>query len=585
MRKWIMNRFWKPCAVRGWLAGCIALSLALAAAPAPAAQAAEAAAPSFSLEAPIQPATAGGTVVVRLRGAGLQRLFALEATVTYDDEWLRLDAVRGTVEGFAGTAPGGGDGTAKAFLTMLGNDEVSGDAALLELRFTALDVRSGTIALTTIRTEDADGNRAVVEADATVRVNVRAAGNGPDSPPANDEAGEPPGLAKNRPPSDASGAAVYELDAAAFEAAVASSRDTTDGERKIVVDMDASTEGASALLVDGGALARAAASAPEATLSLRLGDDLSYELPLALFAGTEDGEVEIRIEPSMPPSVDGVRFLAPPYAFRITVASEDGVRTIRDFGDRFAVRAFRLPSGVDGSSAAGATIDEATGRPTFVPTALRETEDGTVAELRRNGNSVYAIVRIEREPFADLDGHWAQRDIEALASKLLVSGRTDDRFAPDESIRRSEWAALLVRGLGLVPVDNALSYEDTREDAWYAESVAAAQAAGLIEGFPDGRFLPDEPVTREQMAATLVRARSLIGAMESHDAAAYADLLSAYADATSIGGWAKPSVAAAVQAGWLQGMGDGTMSPRQPTTRAQAALALHRMLTSSGWMN
>ncbi|MCY9665670.1 S-layer homology domain-containing protein [Paenibacillus alginolyticus] len=85
--------------------------------------------------------------------------------------------------------------------------------------------------------------------------------------------------------------------------------------------------------------------------------------------------------------------------------------------------------------------------------------------------------------FRDVDEqHWAFRTLQALSAKHIINGVAADRFDPEGTTTRSEFTALLVRTLGLAKARTAAPFSDVLAGAWYAEDVAAAYEAGLIEG-------------------------------------------------------------------------------------------------------
>ena len=79
-----------------------------------------------------------------------------------------------------------------------------------------------------------------------------------------------------------------------------------------------------------------------------------------------------------------------------------------------------------------------------------------------------------------------------------------DKFNPDGEITRAEFAALLVRSLGLNEETDALSFTDVGPDEWYTGVIGAAVSSGLINGYKDGTFRPDALISREQMV-TMIR--------------------------------------------------------------------------------
>ena len=269
---------------------------------------------------------------------------------------------------------------------------------------------------------------------------------------------------------------------------------------------------------------------------------------------------------------EGGQVIGDAYAFRLTAVSGDQRLEISDFGTRYVTRTITLPQAVSGGATA-VVVDPATGEMTFVPALFERDGASTTVIIKRTGNSIYAVVQLNKT-FADIQGHWAQADIERLASKMLVKGVSADRFAPERAVTRAEFAALLVRMLGLTETDGAPAFRDVRGTDWYAGAVATAAAAGLIEGYADGTFRPNAPITREQMAVLAKRAIDFVGAKR---AAGASEALRRFADAAAISDWAQNAAAVVVSEGIMNGVSQDVFAPQAHVTRAQAAVMLKRL--------
>ena len=188
--------------------------------------------------------------------------------------------------------------------------------------------------------------------------------------------------------------------------------------------------------------------------------------------------------------------------------------------------------------------------------------------------TVYAGWRAETGdlPFTDVDADaWYRDDVQYVYDAGLMTGTTADRFAPNGSMTRAMLVTVLWRQAGSPVVNYAMDFSDVAEGAWYAEAVRWAAAEGVVGGYGDGRFGPDDPITREQLATILFR--HLVG----DGAAELADWLRPYADADQIGAYAVPAMQWAVGHGVLKGDGD-RLDPQGTATRAQVAAVLHRAL-------
>ncbi|MBE7042697.1 MAG: hypothetical protein E7399_04285 [Ruminococcaceae bacterium] len=178
---------------------------------------------------------------------------------------------------------------------------------------------------------------------------------------------------------------------------------------------------------------------------------------------------------------------------------------------------------------------------------------------------------VYQSKFTDIIGHWAEKDINTMAEKEIVSGVTETTFEPDRNITRAEFAALVVRSLKISTTEQKGIFKDVSNDAWYAQTVATAAAAGLISGH-DGYFRPDDTITREEMAVVMMKAYSFLGKeIQTGE-------LNRFEDEAQISAWAKEAVGQAVGVGLISGMSESTFAPKASATRAQATSLLKRLL-------
>jgi hypothetical protein len=279
----------------------------------------------------------------------------------------------------------------------------------------------------------------------------------------------------------------------------------------------------------------------------------------------------------------GATPLADAVDFNVVAESKDGKTTSIDFGKTYVSRSINVSKAVDTKKTTGVLYNEVTKKLSFVP-ATFETNDGkTVATLKRNGNSIYTVVE-NNKSFDDIASHWAKADIELLANKLVVDGVTDTKFEADRNITRAEFAALVVRSLGLSSASSAVTFKDVKSDAWYADVVATAANAGIINGYEDNTFRPDAQITREELAAMVIRAMNFADIATSVSEEAQAAALGKFKDADKIV-WAKAEIAAAINAGLINGMTDDTIGPDGKATRAQSATMLKRFLSTAHFIN
>lgn len=167
--------------------------------------------------------------------------------------------------------------------------------------------------------------------------------------------------------------------------------------------------------------------------------------------------------------------------------------------------------------------------------------------------------------FTDTAGHWAAEDIATAVSLGLVTGYSDGTFKPNQTITRAEFAAIIGRGIQLDTEVPALTFEDTDSiPSWASASIAILANAGVITGYEDNTFRPSAPVTRQEMAVIVARALDL-----PIDQTA----VPTFTDSDSIQAWAKPYIAAAETAGLIQGS-NGKFNPNNKATRAEVVTLL-----------
>ncbi|NLT48776.1 MAG: hypothetical protein GXX92_10245, partial [Clostridiales bacterium] len=163
--------------------------------------------------------------------------------------------------------------------------------------------------------------------------------------------------------------------------------------------------------------------------------------------------------------------------------------------------------------------------------------------------------------FKDIKGHWAEQYIETAVAQGIIKGYTDGRFLPDEKVSRAEFISMVNRALGNTATGNT-RFNDVPSGAWYYADVSKAVTAGFVSGFDDGTFRPNHKITRQEAAVMLARIIPTYG---------YSTNLSRYGDYRSISDWAYTAMSKVSGKGYISGYTDGKIHPLDSLTRAQAA--------------
>ncbi len=165
---------------------------------------------------------------------------------------------------------------------------------------------------------------------------------------------------------------------------------------------------------------------------------------------------------------------------------------------------------------------------------------------------------------------WAYPYIQEVTEKGIMKGVGENTFAPNGTMTRAMFVTVLARMSGETLFDQEPSvYSDVAVGTWYTGAVNWASLADIAKGYPNGTFMPDAPVTREQAAAFLIRYTEYMGLELPQD-----QEVPTYADASAISSWARIAVEGCSAAGILAGYPDGFFRPQRFITRAEAAKVL-----------
>lgn len=181
--------------------------------------------------------------------------------------------------------------------------------------------------------------------------------------------------------------------------------------------------------------------------------------------------------------------------------------------------------------------------------------------------------------YSDTNSHWAAKEISRLSSQKIVEGN-NGYFSPDQAITRAQFAKLIVQALGQGEEVKLLKgsktvFTDVPSSSWAAGYVTLAQEQGIVTGFADGTFRPNQKIKRYEIAVMLSRAlKPLADRQEPPELN--------FTDTQEIPGWAADGVGQVVQLGLVNGYTDNTFRPNRDTTRAEATALLTRYLDVLG---
>lgn len=202
--------------------------------------------------------------------------------------------------------------------------------------------------------------------------------------------------------------------------------------------------------------------------------------------------------------------------------------------------------------------------------------DGKFIVEHRDTLSTYAVVE-NKVDFTDISSvqSWAGRQIQVVAAKGAIEGKSAGVFAPKDSVTRAEFSKMLVRALNLENSFATESFSDVNSTDWFAPYVAAAADKGIIYGRSASKFAPHDKISRAEMATMISRALKV--SQNITDENNTESVLKQFSDADKIGKALKPGVAFAASKGLVVGT-NGKFNPNDNATRAEAAVMIYRTM-------
>lgn len=265
-----------------------------------------------------------------------------------------------------------------------------------------------------------------------------------------------------------------------------------------------------------------------------------------------------------------------PIEFEITCTY--GGKTVElDRFSGFVERTVALPDNVDPAKVTTAVVLNGDGTFSHVPTRIVEMNGSYYAVISSLTNSTYSIIWNTME-FSDVAGHWARELVTDMGKRLVIGGVGEGLFAPDRDISRAEFAAIMVRALGLKPETADNPFNDVPETAWYGDCIKAAYQYGIVSGDKGGWYRPMDTITREQAMTIIARSMKLVGLDVQPGNDETEKILSQFRDKNDISAYAKTGIAACIKAGIVSGRDAGFIAPRDSITRAEAATIIQRLL-------
>ncbi|MCP1423855.1 hypothetical protein J3D43_002371 [Paenibacillus xylanexedens] len=304
-------------------------------------------------------------------------------------------------------------------------------------------------------------------------------------------------------------------------------------------------------------------------------------------AALNDIDVHVDIARSSDALIDSAETRAASQGYELLVTPVDLDLTFTKDGQTvrsgqlngYAPKYIALPEGIDPNRITTGVIINPDGSIFHVPTVVTKISSryyALINDLRSSGS--YSVIWNPQD-FEDARSHWGKTDVNNIAARLDLQGNGDNTFSPNRQVTRSEFAEIVVLGLGLMRQDAPQNlFPDVNDSAWFRSAVALANEFGIVRGYDNGNFNGNQEITREQGFAMVARAYRLIEPEAAISPDQMNSELERYSDAADVSNWAKEDVAQLITAGIIQGNGPEVLSPKTTMTRAEVTALIARML-------
>lgn len=178
--------------------------------------------------------------------------------------------------------------------------------------------------------------------------------------------------------------------------------------------------------------------------------------------------------------------------------------------------------------------------------------------------------------FPDVQGHWAQAYIEALAQRNIITGFPGGAFRPNDPVTRVQYAAIISKAFNPAPKQAAMQFSDINSGFWGFQPIQTVVRGGFMRGYPEGVFRPDQQIPRVQVLVALATGLGFPAANDMN-------VLSVYQDGAQIPAYARNAVAAATMRKIVVNYPElRQFNPNREATRAEVAALVYQALVAAG---
>jgi hypothetical protein len=280
---------------------------------------------------------------------------------------------------------------------------------------------------------------------------------------------------------------------------------------------------------------------------------------------------------------NGAELIFPPVEFEIaakTIKSDNTTEEVKiSKFSNYVERVMEIPAGIDPSKITTGIVFNSDGSYSHVPTQVYQKDDKWYAKLNSLTNSPYSVMW-NLINVSSVENHWAKESVNDMSSRLVVFN--PENFVPNKAITRADFVEYIVRALGLYQEgsEHKNNFGDVSGTGERTLAILIANEYGIVTGYPDSTFRPDQQITREEAMAMYQRAMQ-ITKLTGSDQDRYLN----YTDFAKVSSWAEAYVKEVLSAHVFNGTTATTISPKSNLTYAEAAQAIKNLLVKSKLIN
>lgn len=200
---------------------------------------------------------------------------------------------------------------------------------------------------------------------------------------------------------------------------------------------------------------------------------------------------------------------------------------------------------------------------------------GNQIDPSRITGNVELVASTGNSQFSDTQGNWAEPYIAALSSRGVITGFPDGSFRPNDPVTRAQFAAMIAKAFSPSAKRSPVSFRDVSTSFWGSQVIQSAYRGGFLTGYPGQIFQPEQKIPRVQALVSLATGLQLNSDNFVN--------LNRFQDAADIPTWARSSIAAATQRSIVVNYPTATqLSPNREATRAEVAAFIYQALVSAG---